>query len=78
MNFEGTREGLDAARARSVRLGRSPAMTAEQIRHVRDLLTRPDNTVSSIAWLLGVSRATICKYVPEVTTGRQAAAVPAG
>jgi hypothetical protein len=32
-----------------VRLGRPPAMTAEQIRHARDLLTRPDNTVSSIA-----------------------------
>jgi len=28
MNFEGTREGLDAASARGVRLGRSPAMTA--------------------------------------------------
>jgi DNA invertase Pin-like site-specific DNA recombinase len=46
---EGTREGLDAARARGTRLGRPPAMTAEQIRHARDLLTRPDNTVSSIA-----------------------------
>ena len=63
---EGTREGLDAARARGVRLGRPPAMTAEQIRHARDLLTRPDNTVSSIARLLGVSRATIYKYVPEL------------
>jgi predicted transcriptional regulator len=49
-------------------------MTAEQIRHARDLLTRPNNTVSSIARLLGVSRATIYKYVPEVTTGRQAVA----
>ena len=47
-------------------------MTAEQIRYARDLLTRPDNTVSSIARLLGVSRATIYKYVPEVTTGRVA------
>ena len=77
---EGTREGLDAARARGARLGRPPAMTAEQIRHARDLLTRPDNTVSSIARLLGVSRATIYKYVPEVTTGRQAvaAALPSG
>jgi predicted transcriptional regulator len=53
-------------------------MTAEQIRHARDLLTRPDNTVSSIARLLGVSRATIYKYVPEVTTGRVAAALPPG
>ena len=53
-------------------------MTAEQVRHARDLLTRPDNTVSSIARLLGVSRATVCKYVPEVTAGRQAAAVLPG
>jgi DNA invertase Pin-like site-specific DNA recombinase len=64
---EGTREGLDAARGRGARLGRPPAMTAEHIRHARDLLTRPDNTVSSIARLLGVSRATIYKYVPELT-----------
>ena len=69
---EGTREGLDAARGRGVRLGLLLAMTAEQIRHARDLLTRPDNTVSSIARLLGVSRATIYKYIPEVTTGRVA------
>jgi hypothetical protein len=61
-----TREGLDAARARGARLGRPPAMTAEQIRHARDLLTRLDNIVSFIARLLGVSRATIYKYVPEV------------
>ncbi len=64
--MEGTREGLDAARGRGVRLGRPPAMTAEQIRHARDLLARPDNTVSSIARLLGVSRATLYKDVPEL------------
>ena len=75
--IEGTREGLDAARGRGVRLGRPLAMTAEQIQHPRDLLTRPDNTVS-IARLLGVSRATIYKYVPEVTTGRAAAALTPG
>ena len=75
---EGTRAGPDAARGRGVCLGRPPAMTAEQIRHARDLLTRPGNTVSSIAWLLGVSRATIDKYVPEVTTRRVAVALPPG
>jgi hypothetical protein len=53
-------------------------MTAGQIRHARDLLTRPDDTVSSIARLPGVSRATICKYVPEVTIGRVPAALIAG
>jgi DNA invertase Pin-like site-specific DNA recombinase len=75
---EGTREGPDAARARGVRLGRPPAMTAEQVRHPRDLLTRPDNTVPSIARLLGVSRATIDKAIPEVTTRRVAVAPPPG
>lgn len=50
--------------ARGARLGRPPAMTEEQIRHARDLLTRPENTVTSIAKLLGVSRNTIYKYVP--------------
>ena len=47
-------------------------MTAEQIRHARDLLTRPENTVASIATLLGVSRNTIYKYLPEPKQGRAA------
>ena len=41
-------------------------MTPEQIRHARALLTQPDATVSSIARLLGVSRSTIYKYIPEL------------
>ncbi|MEU7002646.1 helix-turn-helix domain-containing protein [Nonomuraea sp. NPDC046570] len=49
----------DAARARGQRLGRPPALTPEQVRHARDLLTQPDNTVASIARLLGVSRSTL-------------------
>lgn len=49
---EGTREGLEAARARGQRLGRPPALTAEQVGHARQLLTEPTNTVSSIARLL--------------------------
>ncbi len=54
-------------------------MTGEQIRHARDLLTRPDNTVSSIARLLGVSRATIYKYVPDLPAqARLAEALPLG
>ncbi|WP_242646956.1 recombinase family protein [Streptomyces griseocarneus] len=42
---QGTNEGLDAARARGARLGRPPAMTEEQIRHTRDLLTRAPSSV---------------------------------
>lgn len=63
---EGTHEGLAAARARGTRLGRPPAMTPEKIRHARTLLAKPEETVSSIARLLGVSRATLYKYLPEI------------
>ncbi|MET8249464.1 hypothetical protein ABZV31_36950 [Streptomyces sp. NPDC005202] len=38
------------------------------------MLTRPENTVASIAKLLGVSRNTIYKYVPELMGGRTALA----
>nr|WP_303332623.1 helix-turn-helix domain-containing protein [Streptomyces sp. NA02950] len=65
---------MDAARARGARLGRPPAMTEEQVRHARDLLTRPENTATSIAKLLGVSRNTIYHYVPEAKGGRLALA----
>lgn len=75
---EGTREGLDAARARGSHLGRPPAMTQEQIRNARDLLTRPDSTVTSIAKLLGVSRNTIYKYLPELGQGRPALITESG
>ncbi|MFI6731408.1 hypothetical protein ACIBI9_00640 [Nonomuraea sp. NPDC050451] len=47
--MEGAHEGLAAAKARGGRLGRPPAMTSTQVRHARDLLTRLENTVSSIA-----------------------------
>ncbi len=50
---------VDAARARGQRLGRPPAMTGEQIRQARDLLTLPGNSISSIARLLGVSRSDV-------------------
>jgi transposase-like protein len=43
------------------------------VRHARDLLSRPHNTVSSIARLLGVSRSTIYKYVLELGRADNAA-----
>ncbi|MEU7769338.1 recombinase family protein [Nocardia sp. NPDC049190] len=62
---DGTNEGLAAARARGQRLGRPPAMTAEQIRQARAILTRPEETVSSVARLLGVSRGTPLRARPR-------------
>jgi DNA invertase Pin-like site-specific DNA recombinase len=67
---QGTHEGLAAARARGERLGRPPAMTEGQIRHARAMLADPEASITSIAKLLGVSRMTIYKYVPELTAGR--------
>jgi hypothetical protein len=62
----GTSDGLAAARGRGKRLGRPPALTPEQLREVRDLLLRPENTVSGVARRMGVSRSTIYKYLPDV------------
>ncbi|MET8772037.1 helix-turn-helix domain-containing protein [Streptomyces sp. NPDC004658] len=45
-------------------------MNEEQIRHARALLAQPENTITSIAKLLGVSRTTRYKYVPELVAGR--------
>ncbi|MBR7832985.1 helix-turn-helix domain-containing protein [Actinospica durhamensis] len=70
--IQGANEGLDAARARGQRLGRPPAMTPEQVKHARDLLTQPENTISSVVRLLNVSRSTIYKHVPELAQGRPA------
>ncbi|WP_409469045.1 recombinase family protein [Streptomyces sp. HC307] len=66
---QGTHEGIAAARARGQRLGRPPAMTEEQIRHARALLADPEASISAIAKLLGVSRTTVYKYVPELRAG---------
>ncbi|MEV0391042.1 Hin recombinase [Nonomuraea sp. NPDC050643] len=51
-------------------------MTPEQVRHARDLLTGPENTVSSIARLLGVSHSINYEYIPELATGRPAVEQP--
>ena len=43
--------------ARLAHLGHPPVMEDEQLRHARDLLARPANTVTSIAKLLGLDRS---------------------
>ncbi len=52
-------------------------MTPEQVRHARALLAQPDASIASIARLLGVSRSTLYKYVPELKEGSDARAIEA-
>ncbi|PWU52770.1 resolvase [Micromonospora sp. S4605] len=61
-----TNEGLAAARARGQRLGRPPAMTPEKVAYARQLLDEPERSISAIAKLVGVSRSTIYKALPEL------------
>jgi transposase-like protein len=54
-------------------------MTPEQVRHARALLAQPNTSIASIARLLGVSRSTLYKYVPELKPGSDLQAIePAG
>ncbi|WP_256103093.1 helix-turn-helix domain-containing protein [Streptomyces sp. Ncost-T10-10d] len=66
---QGTVEGMAEARARGERIGRPPAVTAEQILHARSMLAEPEASVTFIAKLLGISRTTLHKYVPELEAG---------
>ncbi|MFI5978071.1 recombinase family protein [Streptomyces sp. NPDC051452] len=53
----GTREGLDAARARGRVGGRPTVATPEIIRAARDMLPNPENSITSIAKLFGSAPA---------------------
>ena len=72
----GTSAGLAAARARGTRLGRPPALTAEQLRDVREQLSRPESTVAGVARQLGVSRSTLYKYLPDARRAARPGARP--
>jgi DNA invertase Pin-like site-specific DNA recombinase len=61
-----TNEGLAAARARGQRLGRPPAMTPEKVAYALQLLAEPDRSMASIAKMLGISRSTLYKALPEL------------
>lgn len=61
-----TNEGLAAARERGQRLGRPSAMTPEKVAYAVQLLAAPDESMASIARLLGVSRSTLYTHLPEL------------
>jgi DNA invertase Pin-like site-specific DNA recombinase len=70
-----TNEGLAAARARGQRLGRPPAMSPEKVAYALQLLAEPDRSMSSIAKLLGVSRSTLYKAMPQLVPAQRGPAV---
>ncbi|WP_240811040.1 recombinase family protein [Streptomyces tendae] len=72
---QGTHEGLAEARARGERIG-----GASHERRADPARPRParatENTITSIAKLLGVSRTTLYKYVPELSAAGRDSLVP--
>ena len=60
---ERTSAGRIAAKARGVRFGPSPALSAEQIAHARQLIHDDKKPVAEVAQLLGVHRATIYRAI---------------
>lgn len=64
--MSGTREGLAAARARG-RVGGRPTVVDEKIlRMARDMLPNPENSITSIARMLGISPGTLYNHIPDL------------
>jgi DNA invertase Pin-like site-specific DNA recombinase len=64
--ISGTREGLAAARMRGRIGGRPTVVTEEIVRAARDMLPNPDNSITAIAKLLGVSPGTLYNHIPDL------------
>ncbi|MEU2360086.1 hypothetical protein ABZ616_05060, partial [Streptomyces noursei] len=67
---------LDAARARGRVGGRPTVATPEIIRAARDLLPNPENSITSIANLLGVSPGTLSNHIPDLRELRTSGRIP--
>jgi len=63
---ERTSAGRIAAKARGVRFGPSPSLSAEQIAHARQLIHDDKKPVAAVARLLGVHRATLYRALDTV------------
>jgi DNA invertase Pin-like site-specific DNA recombinase len=72
----GTREGLAAAGARGRVGGRPAVLTPDKLRAARDLLPNPENSITAIAKMPGVSPGTLYNHIPnlrELRASRRAA-----
>jgi len=58
-----TTTGRAAAKARGVKFGPRPTLSAAQIQHARELIEQKKYTVKAVADLLGVHRSTIYRHL---------------
>lgn len=65
---ERTNSGRIAAKARGVRFGPRPALSAEQIAHAQKLILQDGKTVAEVARLLDVHRATLYRALGNSPT----------
>ncbi|MFJ4741104.1 recombinase family protein [Streptomyces sp. NPDC088775] len=63
---QGTNEGLAAARARGRVGGRPTVVNDKLLRAARDMLPNPENSIETIAALLGVSVGTLYNHIPDL------------
>ena len=67
-----TKAGLKAALARGRKGGRPPALSPDDIRDARAMLSDPTISVAQVAERFGVGRTTLYRHVPEARTRSQA------
>ena len=65
---ERTRAGLEAARSRGAKPGRKPSLSMDQVAVVRSMYSAGDHSVSTIAAVVGVSRATVYRALAGAAT----------
>ena len=58
-----TTAGREAAKARGVKFGPKPTLSALQIQHARELIEQKNHTVKAVADLLGVHRSTLYRHL---------------
>lgn len=63
-------KGLTASRARGRLGGRKKKLSQKDVTQIKELLSRPESSVSDIAKKYGVSRTTIYKYVGVIVPER--------
>jgi DNA invertase Pin-like site-specific DNA recombinase len=62
---ERTKAGLEAAKKRGKRLGRPSLLTLEQLKHAEKMIQSGQETVSGMAQILGINRATLYRGFKE-------------